>query len=510
MSSSKNNNKDNFEMQFRNAFEGKTQMPPAHLWQNIEAQIKPTPWYRTAGFYWLSGAVAVLLMLVMFYYTSIYEQQGEQNTNAHTELIITEKNTNNTTKEKTPIIDHANKNNHSNNNKLEDNSLLKAQKQEQNPDKNSDAISIVTETNKAQSNSNSQNNAYTNGEQQSSIILKSDEPTDKAKLQNTGSSNIQQQLDADDTQTQISTTERKSTPVHKIDKVQDTPMSIQKLFDMTLGLDVSDYEIPAPIFNAADVDSQVAKTSDKEADAEATEQTLNKADFKAAFFVGVSASMGSFTPNFAVNTSLPLSPVQVYGAERSQIFDDMTDGGINGQIVGTGIDMGYQFNRRFSIQSGLRIANANFSFTNTDIYQTFQSPTVPVSDDSLVYIGNNSVSVQYQFISVPLAVAYEFGSRKKGRMGGALQLGTSMNFINQTGLQSQNPELRYELGEYRERFMSGFLGLSIHYNLTHNLSIDINGSYHTALGSMMQSEGVDALPESVNAGLGIRYYFKRK
>ena len=70
-----------FEQQFKNKFQNAQFAPPAHLWEQIDAALDAKPWYKRPLFYWTSGLVAALLLVVMFCFTLVYDNSTTPSNN---------------------------------------------------------------------------------------------------------------------------------------------------------------------------------------------------------------------------------------------------------------------------------------------------------------------------------------------------------------------------------------------------------------------------------------------
>jgi hypothetical protein len=494
-----NINQKQLEQQFKNKFENAQFTPPAHLWEQIDAALDAKPWYKRPLFYWTSGLVAALLLVVMFWFTLVYDNEHTPSNNdiANSDKIENTQNDigNNTdnsssnsalnkegnTITQTPIHTENKKElNNTDSNPVQENELAI------NSDtKNSNSIFSNTDTSDKNATSIDNNSTTTNTDDNSdvavSIILNNDK---NEKDKNTD-------LPTDTNSEEV---------------IAETNISLEliafKEIDWSKYLPIGD-----PYFEQKDIFIKVDSTNEAIANNKNTQnptENIKKSSGVAITF-GINHTQGVYQPTFRRDSIY--TGLTVIEAETSNLADTLPQMNISGTYQQTGFDIALAFgkNKRWSINTGIGMGKANYSFGSTN----YTRDTVLLGNPLIA--STNNVEVNYEWLQIPIAIGYQFGESRAKKFSGFAQLGTAIEFLNSYSYTSADPNFTYALGNHRTTNTNVWTQAGINYHITNRLTLWGGGTYKSSLSSLINENGVTFSSQAYGWQVGTRFtIFKRK
>lgn len=469
-----NNNRKQLEEQFKNKFENAQFSPPAHLWEQIDAALDEKPWYKRPLFYWTSGLVAALLLVIMFWFTLVYEGSNSSSTNDT--VVNTNKN-----KVENTIQNKENR----------DNSINKNNFDVQTPNQ------TEVEKNNVEINSVQENEAVANSNTKPTTSNSSNKATNSTA--NTAKNNTDIAI---------------SIPLNKENKNEaqeniETTANTEKTAEATkLELELTeikdiDWSKYLPVGNPYFEKIVVLKVdSTNETTTQNTETPIEEAKKSSgiALTFGINHTQGVYQPTF--RTDSLYSGLTVIGAYTSNLADTLPQINISGTYQQTGFDVALQFgkNQRWSLNTGLGMGKANYSFGSTNY--------IIISDiagNNLKAFPNNQVQVSYEWVQLPIAIGYQFGETKAKKFSGFAQLGTAIEFLNSYSYTSANPDFAYAIGNHRTTNTNVWTQVGINYHITNRLTLWGGGTYKSSLSSLINENGVTFSSQAYGWQVGTRF-----
>lgn len=468
-----NNNRkqldEKFEQQFKNKFENAQFAPPAHLWEQIDAALDAKPWYKRPLFYWTSGLVAALLLVVMFWCTVVYDGA---NVPSNEKMVDSNK-----------IENHINKNiaNSSSTNSEESQHISQTKS-------NTNTINTV-EKNEVVINSETKNSSSSN--------------TNK----NSASSN-QNNTEKENSDVAISIVVKNT--IKDTDSQKDTNSSTEIIAETSIKIDLFelkeiDFSKYLPLGNPY-VESTIVIEFDSTNQAIATTQNNQnpiedtKKSSGIAVTFGINHTQGIYKPSF--RTDSIHSGLTVIGASRFNLADTLPQMNISGSYQQTGFDVALAFgkNQRWSLNTGLAMGKATYSFGSTNYI------IVPdIAGNNLTAYPNNQVEVNYEWLQIPIAIGYQFGESRAKKFSGFAQLGTAIEFLSSYSYTSANPRFTYALGEHRTTNTNVWTQVGVNYHLTNRWTLWGGGTYKSSLSSLINENGVTFSSQAYGWQVGTRF-----
>ena len=483
-----NNNRkqldEKFEQQFKNKFENAQFTPPAHLWEQIDAALDAKPWYKRPLFYWTSGLVAALLLVVMFWFTVVYDNA---NTASNNEIVDSNKIENrinsstngnaNTTVSTNKNIDNSSSSTNTEVNQKENSPVQKNGLVAHSDTKTTNSTSFDLDKN-SKVNSSTKNTLKNNSDVVISATAKDKE--------------IKTDINSDETITEnnLVNSSEISTTLAGIDFKE---------------IDWSNYlPIGNPYFEqevVVKIDSTNEAIANNQNSQNSTEN-VKKSGIAITF--GVNHSQGTYQPSFRIDSLY--SGLTIIEAYSSNLADTLPRININGTYQQTGFDVALQFgqNQRWSINTGLGIGKANYSFGSTN-YTLFGGTDIPTDEKPLIPHFNNQVEVNYEWVQVPIAIGYQFGETKAKKFSGFAQLGTAIEFLNSYSYTSADPNFTYTLGNHRTTNTNVWTQAGINYHITNRWTLWGGGTYKSSLSSLINENGVTFSSQSYGWQVGSRF-----
>lgn len=476
-----NNNRkqldEKFEQQFRTKFENAQFAPPAHLWEQIDAALDEKPWYKRPLFYWTSGLVAALLLVVMFWFTLFYE---DTTTPSNNDIANSDKNKiENSQNNNTNNIGNENTENSSSNNEgistiqtPNDTELNNSDNTESNPVQKNELVTI-SDTEKATSiNNNSTTNTDNNSDIAVSIII-------KEKNTATNSEKI------------IAENSSENTTLELI---------VFKEIDWSKYLPIGN-----PYFEKEDIFIELDSTNEAIANNQNPKNPVEniKKSSGVALTFGINHTQGIYMPSF--RTDSIHDGLTVLEAYSSNLADTLPQTNIRGTYQQTGFDVALAFgkNQRWSFNTGLATGKATYSFGSTN-YIPFVSPDIPLGD-SLIMLPVNQVEVSYEWLQIPIAIGYQFGESRAKKFSGFAQLGTAIEFLNSYSYTSADPQFTYSLGTHRTTNTHVWTQAGINYHITNRWTIWGGGTYKSSLSSLINENGITFSSQAYGWQVGTRF-----
>ncbi len=469
-----------FEQQFKNKFENAQFAPPAHLWEQIDAALDAKPWYKRPLFYRTSGLVAALLLVVMFWFTVVYDNSTTPSNN---EIVNTDK------------IE----------NRIDDGSK----------DKNTDNSSSTNEetgTIQTPSNDNKEvTNSETNQVQKNEFVTTSDKNSISSKTNNVDNSTSNTSKDDSDVAISIVTTNTKdkkdknkdlaTTATDKV--VTETTTTLE--FIVFKEIDWSKYlPVGNPYFEQEEIFIKVDSTNEAIANNKGKNPTEeSKKSSGIALTFGINHTQGIYKPTF--RTDSIHDGLKVIGAYRFNLADTLPQMNISGTYQQTGFDVALAFgkNQRWSFNTGVGMGKANYSFGSTN-YIPYVSPDIPLGD-SLIMLPINQVEVNYEWLQVPIAIGYQFGESRAKKFSGFAQLGTAIEFLRSYSYTSADPRFTYALGEHRTTNTHVWTQVGVNYHVTNRWTLWGGGTYKSSLSSLINENGVTFSSQAYGWQVGTRF-----
>ncbi|MEM6842033.1 MAG: outer membrane beta-barrel protein [Bacteroidota bacterium] len=264
----------------------------------------------------------------------------------------------------------------------------------------------------------------------------------------------------------------------------------------------------------------------------------------AQFFAGLAMAPSLFDPNFQSQNpassdfgtdesfdvySLSASPPSLLNAADRQNDSDPPPGsedGLENQAnlsFSYGVDIGFTLGEHWSIESGVDFQNfqtqTSHRYVTPDPSDPSSGKRLPVTAFSAVAnevrystpIGNSrQLNNQFQFISVPLQIAYNV---QVNRFIFSLSPGVAANlFLEHRTFSDQyaSDEIsRGSSGPFNSQYISGLISGGVFYRLVEHYSLSFTPSYYFALTDMTNSTvDFSSQPQSFGLKLGFRYTFE--
>lgn len=467
-----------FEQQFKNKFENAQFAPPAHLWEQIDAALDEKPWYKRPLFYWTSGLVAALLMVVMFWFTLVYDNSNSPST------IIAESDKNK--------IENTENNNDLGLSKNTNSSVSESQQPTNNNTESSDnTVNSFVEENKLVANSDTK--TIDSGKKVNSI-------DNSTTNQDTNLNN--------DSDVAISIIIKDKDKDNKTNSTSDKIISAENTALTVIDFKELDWSKYLPVGNpyfeqeiSIKLDSTNEALANNQNSKNPTEDTQKSSGIAITF--GINHTQGIYKPSF--RTDSIYTGLTVIEAETSNLADTLTQMNISGTYQQTGFDIALAFgkNKRWSLNTGLGIGKANYSFGSTN-YIPFVSSDIPLGD-SLIQLPVNQVEVNYEWTQIPIAIGYQFGESRAKKFSGFAQLGTAIELLSSYSYTSADPNFTYAIGTHRTTNTQVWTQVGINYHITNRLMLWGGGTYKSSLSSLINENGVTFSSQSYGWQVGTRF-----
>ncbi|WP_375559171.1 outer membrane beta-barrel protein [Bernardetia sp. OM2101] len=466
-----NNNRKQLEEQFKNKFENAQFTPPAHLWEQIDAALDAKPWYKRPLFYWTSGLVAALLLVVMFWFTMFYE---DTNTSSNNDVVNSDKIEN--TQNGINNIENNTELNNTISNSVQENKLNNSDTKSSNSNfSNAD----TSDKNVPSIDNNPTTNTDKNSDVAISIILNTKDKNKKDK-------NIDLQTDSNSDETIIET----NTDLVLIDFKE---------------IDWSKYlPIGNPYFEQEELLIKIDSTNETVANNQNSKNPAedSKKPSGIALTVGINHTQGIYKPSFRRDSLY--SGLTVIEAYSSNLADTLPQMNIQGTYQQTGFDVALAFgkNKRWSLNTGLGMGKANYSFGSTNYVRINVDLTAPIN---LREFPNNQVEVKYEWIQIPIAIGYQIGESRAKKFSGFAQLGTAIEFLNSYSYTSADPDFTYAIGTHRTTNTQVWTQAGVNYHITNRWTLWGGGTYKSSLSSLINENGVTFSSQAYGWQVGTRF-----
>ncbi|WP_338814965.1 outer membrane beta-barrel protein [Bernardetia sp. Wsw4-3y2] len=481
------NNRKQLEEQFKNKFENAQFSPPAHLWEQIDAALDAKPWYKRPLFYWTSGLVAALLLVVMFWFTLVYDNS---NTPSNNDVANSDKieNTQNN-------IDNNTENSSSKNEGIRTiqtpNDTAFGNVEANNPTQKTEWVS-KSDTKKIHSNSSHKNNSDKNSTfSQNTSTNTSKENTDVAISisLNDKDKNKNKDLDTNSNLDEV------------IAEANDTlELVVLKEIDWSKYLPVGNPYFEKEVILKMDSTNEAIASNQE---SENPTENIKKSSGIAITF-GINHTQGVYKPTF--RTDSLHSGLTVIEAYSSNLADTLPKTNISGTYQQTGFDVALQFgkDKRWSINTGLGMGKANYSFSSTNYVRIYVDLTDPLN---LREYPNNQVEAKYEWLQLPIAIGYQFGESRVKKFSGFAQLGTAIEFLSSYSYTSLNPDVifTYALGNHRTTNTQVWTQAGINYHITNRWTLWGGGTYKSSLSSLINENGVTFSSQAYGWQVGTRF-----
>ncbi|WP_338793848.1 outer membrane beta-barrel protein [Bernardetia sp. MNP-M8] len=474
------NNRKQLEEQFKNKFENAQFSPPAHLWEQIDAALDAKPWYKRPLFYWTSGLVAALLLVVMFWFTLVYDNSNTPSTN---EIVNSDKN-------KIENIENSSSKNEGIRTIQTPNDTAFGNVETNNPTQKTEWISN-SDTKKIHSNSSNKNNSDKNSTfSQNTSTNTSKENTDVAISISLNDKDKNKNEDLD----------KNSNLDEVIAEANNTlELVVLKEIDWSKYLPVGNPYFEKEVILKIDSTNE-AITSNQE---NKNPENIKKSSGVAITF-GINHTQGVYKPTF--RTDSLHSGLTVIEAYSSNLADTLPKTNISGTYQQTGFDVALQFgkDKRWSINTGLGMGKANYSFSSTNYVRIYVDLTDPLN---LREYPNNQVEAKYEWLQLPIAIGYQFGESRAKKFSGFAQLGTAIEFLSRYSYTSLNPDVifTYALGNHRTTNTQVWTQAGINYHITNRWTLWGGGTYKSSLSSLINENGVTFSSQAYGWQVGTRF-----
>ena len=452
-----------FEQQFKNTFENAQFIPPAHLWEQIDAALDAKPWYKRPLFYWTSGLVAALLLVVMFWFTLFYDGLDSPSS---TTIVDSDKDK----------IENTLKNG------IQDNIENESTRENNNETSDIDNSSSKNSTNGIRTiqmpNDSGLATLESNPVVEDKLVFNSSQDNSDKKIENTNS-NVNSSILIDNSKKDINL----------------TAINFQEI-DWSKYLPVGN-----PYFEQEEVIIKIDSTKEVIANNKSENQTENiKKSSGIAITFGINHTQGIYQPSF--RTDSIFAGLTVIEAFSSNLADTLPQTNINGTYQQTGFDIALAFgkNKRWSINSGLAMGKANYSFGSTNF--------ITVSDiagSNLREFADNQVEVNYEWLQVPIAVGYQFGESRAKKFTGFAQLGTAIEFLNSYSYLSADPLFTYAIGKHRTTNTQVWTQAGVNFHITNRWILWGGATYKSSLSSLINENGVTFSSQAYGWQVGTRF-----
>ncbi len=479
------NNRKQLEEQFKNKFENAQFSPPAHLWEQIDAALDAKPWYKRPLFYWTSGLVAALLLVVMFWFTLVYDNS---NTPSNNDVANSDKieNTQNN-------IDNNTENSSSSKNEgirtiQTPNDTAFGNVEANNPTQKTERVS-KSDTKKIHSNSSHKNNSDKNSTfSQNTSTNTSKENTDVAISisLNDKNKNKNEDLDTNNNLDDV------------IAEANDTlELVVLKEIDWSKYLPVGNPYFEKEVILKMDSTNEAIASNQE---SENPTENIKKSSGIAITF-GINHTQGVYKPSF--RTDSLYSGLTVIEAYNSNLADTLPQMNIGGTYQQTGFDVALQFgkNQHWSLNIGVGMGKANYSFGSTN----YTLVGGGIQGDQIVPHYNTQVEVNYEWMQVPIAIGYQFGRSKAKKFSGFAQLGTAIEFLTSYSYTSADPQFTYALGTHRTTNTHVWTQAGVNYHITNRWTLWGGGTYKSSLSSLINENGVTFSSQAYGWQVGTRF-----
>lgn len=460
-----------FEQQFKNKFENAQFAPPAHLWEQIDAALDAKPWYKRPLFYWTSGLVAALLLVVMFWFTLAYDNA---NTFSNNNIVNTDKN-----KIEIPID-----NNIDNSSTNEEISPIQTPKNKELANSEANLPVQKNEVNTSDKNSTSSSNNVDN----------STNDTEK------DGSDVAISLIAinNDRNKDLGTTTTNKAVTEITTKVE---LIVLKEIDWSKYLPIGN-----PYYEQKEVFMQLDSTKEAIANNQNNQNPIEDAKKSSGIAItfGINHTQGIYKPSF--RTDSLHSGLTIIEAYSSNLADTLPQINISGTYQQTGFDIALQFgkDKRWSFNTGLATGKANYSFGSTN-YTLFEGSDIPTDEKPLIPHYNNQVKVNYEWLQIPIAIGYQFGENRAKRFSGFAQLGTAIELLSTYSYTSADPNFTYALGNHNTTNTQVWTQAGINYHVTNRWTLWGGGTYKSSLSSLINEDGVTFSSQTYGWQVGTRF-----
>ncbi len=496
-----------FEEQFKNKFENAQFAPPAHLWEQIDAALDAKPWYKRPLFYWTSGLVAALLLVIMFWFTLVYDNSVVPSTPdfANTDKNKIENTDNNIDKSsstKNSIADNDNSSTYNGIRTIQTPNDAGFNNIEVNAVQKDDLIAGSTTDSDLSSTVNVDNSVSTTTEKENrenndvalSVALNDKNKDDKNKNDKNTDEN-----------TNENTETNKDKNIHIDTTVNDEIVANTTLIDLSKlkEFDLNDYlPFGNPYYEPREIFVKIDSTNEVLAN-NVKQQNLAKDKTKSsgiAIVFGINHTQGIYRPSFRIDSIN--SGLTVIGAYKYNLADTLPQMNISGNYQQTGFDVALQFgkNKRWSINTGLAKGKANYSFGSTNYTRN-----TDLAGDNLIMLPVNQVEVNYEWVQVPIAIGYQFGENRAKKFTGFAQLGTAIEFLSIYSYISADPTFTYALGNHRTTNTNVWSQVGINYHITNRWTIWGGGTYKSSLSSLINENGVTFSSQAYGWQVGTRF-----
>ena len=187
-----------------------------------------------------------------------------------------------------------------------------------------------------------------------------------------------------------------------------------------------------------------------------------------------------------------------------------------------GVDIGFTLGKHWSIESGLDFQNfrteTSTPYTVVDVQSGERYPLVPANavanqatSANVTPIGLPSeVNNQFQFISVPLQIAYNV---QVNRFVFSLSPGVAANLFLENRISSDqfaSDEIgRGSNSPFNSQYVSGLISGGVFYQLIEHYSLSLTPSYYFALTNLTNDTAdFSSQPQTLGLKLGFRYTFE--
>ncbi len=462
-----------FEQQFKNTFENAQFIPPAHLWEQIDAALDAKPWYKRPLFYWTSGLVAALLLVVMFWFTLVYDDSNST-LNTNTDIVNSDKDKiENTIKNSVENIEQGNKDYDIDNSSSPTNLANLA-----NSENSTKSIRTIQTPNDSGFATLKSNNSVSEDILEGKLALSSTMGSSKSSNESSVSDEV------------IISNIISSKKDKNLIAIDFNP------------IDWSEYlPIGNPYFEQGEVIVKIDSTKEIIADTKSESQIENiKKSSGIAITFGINHTQGVYQPSF--RTDSIFTGLVVIEAFSSNLADTLPQTNINGTYQQTGFDIALAFgkNKRWSINSGIAMGKASYSFGSTNF--------ITVSDiagSNLREFADNQVEVNYEWLQVPIAVGYQFGESRAKKFTGFAQLGTAIEFLNSYSYVSADPLFTYAIGKHRTTNTQVWTQAGVNFHITNRWILWGGATYKSSLSSLINENGVTFSSQAYGWQVGTRF-----
>lgn len=256
------------------------------------------------------------------------------------------------------------------------------------------------------------------------------------------------------------------------------------------------------------------------------------------FWVGVQSGVSPFNPNLNLGNIQTSASAQAaeFAKSANQITINATPTNPNttatdrnfitvgmpknqirsGIATNFGFAAGYQLNKKWSIESGLRYFNGNSNlFSNT---YSINETTGQVNAYFADYVANKSAGTivadaefynnRYQYLMIPMQAGYQIPVRKNLNM--SLLAGFSTDIFLQNVISSAGSfvsESKVNHGVYRTLNLSGLGGIRANYLLNKHLQANMGFNYQQAIFSGFKADNLNMRYRLFGLQYGLNYRF---